>query len=1057
MNDSGRPADPRRFSGYRTIRPTALGGLACLVALYGQTLLPDPLTRSQGTRWYAAGLILLILAWRGTYKNRDPAFFLSAGNEGEAPGNSTDERAGARPIAALTITRWAIIGAALLLNIASVVRLRSAGYESLAGGLGWLASLILLAAASARRGPRLARRTRGTGTDGEHRARLRRFGELAIVLAIFALGLCLRLYRLGDWTSGMHGDEGEVGLDALGILQGHFVSPFQTGWFGQPNFYYWGVALGMKLFGTGLGGLRTFSVLAGALLILPFYPLVRRLFGVRTAILASILLAISDVAIHFSRQEFSNITTPLFLVTGFFFFFSGLRSRRPLPFVLAGYAHTLCLYFYLGGRLTPLIAVAFFAYLMILAPLAGSIRAYRDLRNGDRKSPGRSVAMAALRRQFRNVRPYGRCVVLYALASCCLATPWVAYYFDHRNEWDARVREKLIFNQPVLMAATHGATHDPIFLGVRLPGRRDAPARPVVLERTPLRIKLSRDGFWPRVLWGQLKATLSIFTYHFDASDVYTFTREPVTKPIEAVLVVFGIAWALWRWRDMRMALLSIWFWLTIVVGGALTIDAPYMARLVGILPLLAIFAALVLNKLAAEFIVLCRTEGNGPLGYSVSAIGLIGLMGFLTWQNFTDYYVRYLGTRPFTPTAGMACFVRDFDALVKREGRPAPKYYSLGAHYIYWTYAVNRFLNRNSVGVDMVNASDALPILDNDDRDAVFVVWRTGQEYLPVIKLYYPGGDESFYRYGPRGHEPELFRYYRVKREQIEAGRSVRASYVPARGRAIQRSEGGMGSSGPPPQGLVYPVKAEWRGELFAPAFGRYRFRLESPGPARLILDGTRLLAANGRAPGEAEIVLARGLHEVIASGALPTKDSEVIVQWAAGDSALKPVPRRFLWSGPGRSLLGEIHAVEGPAARSPVIGRRVDGFLGFRDAGPALATSGPLTASWNGVLRISRPGTYFFDVFSNGGSTISIDGKLLVDNRFSGGAPRRKNGELDLRPGKHRFDVQYWWEREIGHLEVSWTPPSGPRAMIGPAELATTGGSWRPEEVEQRKPPPP
>ena len=70
-----------------------------------------------------------------------------------------------------------------------------------------------------------------------------------------------------------------------------------------------------------------FAALAGTLMLMPFYPLVRQWFGVRTAIIASIFLAISDVAIHFSRQEFSNITTPLFLVTGFFFLFRGLRNR----------------------------------------------------------------------------------------------------------------------------------------------------------------------------------------------------------------------------------------------------------------------------------------------------------------------------------------------------------------------------------------------------------------------------------------------------------------------------------------------------------------------------------------------------------------------------------------------------------------------------------------------------------------------------------------------------------------------------------------------------------
>src|SRR5205823_4751947 len=153
---------------------------------------------------------------------------------------------------------------ALLLNLSSVAALRRNDYDSLRAGLGWVASLALLAAAFAGPRPRAPHReavpvaAREEPTDW----RLPRGAEIAIVLALFALA--------------------------------------------------------------------------------------RQLFGVRTAILAALFVAISDVAIHFSRQEFSNVTTPLLLVTGFFLFFRGLRNRRPLLFVLAAYAHEACLYFYLG-------------------------------------------------------------------------------------------------------------------------------------------------------------------------------------------------------------------------------------------------------------------------------------------------------------------------------------------------------------------------------------------------------------------------------------------------------------------------------------------------------------------------------------------------------------------------------------------------------------------------------------------------------------------------------------------------------------------------------------
>ena len=557
-----------------------IGALACGLAFHGQALLRDAATRPRGTGWYATGILLLLLAWKGTDRNRnllsdDAPERSDAADSGATPENRAERRRAAR----IRALRYGVAFLAVLLNVGSVVALRRNGYDSLAAGLGWVASLVLLAAAFAGERARGGRREASGHAEVEEGTDLRlpRAAEIAIFLAILALALGLRLYRLGDWSGGMHGDEGEVGMDALRILNGRPVSPFRTGWFGQPNFYYWGVAIGMKLFGTGLAGLRAFSTVAGTLIILPLYLLARQLFGVRTAILACLFLAISDIAIHFSRWEFSNITTPLLLVTGFFLFFRGLRNRRPILFVLAAYAHASCLYFYLGGRLTPIVAAAFIGYLLVLAPLAGLFPRYRSLRAEDPRRPRVEAIVAAMRRELQVVRPSVRCMLLYAVASLAFATPWIGFYRDHRQFLDARARDKIVFSHAAELAKEYKAEHDPLYLGVRVPRPTDVLPLPIAFERTRLSIALAKDGFWPRVLWGQLKRTLSILTYNNDASSVYTFTKEPVTKPIEAVLVVMGIAWALWRWRDTRMALLSIWFWLTILVGGVLTIDAPYI------------------------------------------------------------------------------------------------------------------------------------------------------------------------------------------------------------------------------------------------------------------------------------------------------------------------------------------------------------------------------------------------------------------------------------------------------------------------------------------------
>src|SRR5438876_9967210 len=63
----------------------------------------------------------------------------------------------------------------------------------------------------------------------------------------------------------------------------------------------------------------------------------------------------------------------------------------------------------------------------------------------------------------------------------------------------------------------------------------------------------------------------------------------------------------------------------------------------------------------------------------------------------------------------------------------------------------------------------------------------------------------------------------------------------------------------------------------------------------------------------------------------------------------------------------------------------------------------------------------------------------------------PQKEGGQIELRPGTHRLELQYFWAREHGYLEVYWTPPGGERAMIGPDELSGKGGLWLPGQVAE------
>src|SRR5438477_7609595 len=173
------------------------------------------------------------------------------------------------------------------------------------------------------------------------------------------------------------------------------------------------------------------------------------------AIIATTLLAFSDIALIVSKEEFTNSTTPTLLVISFYFLFRGLRSRRTLDFVLAGYASVLSLYFYNGGRLAPFLLVMVLAYLFVLMPLLRLPGVYRESRNS---SPGvgalRGLAQAA-RIQIRGSLHYAGQVLALAIACVCFASPFLTYFLDHQAQMNSRSVGVLIFDKQDIMVTKY--------------------------------------------------------------------------------------------------------------------------------------------------------------------------------------------------------------------------------------------------------------------------------------------------------------------------------------------------------------------------------------------------------------------------------------------------------------------------------------------------------------------------------------------------------------------------------------------------------------------------
>jgi 4-amino-4-deoxy-L-arabinose transferase-like glycosyltransferase len=118
-------------------------------------------------------------------------------------------------------------------------------------------------------------------------------------------------------------------------------------------------AIGMRIFGETVYGLRMSSVMVGTLSLVPFYFLTRMLFNRTTALIATSLLAVCHPFIALNRLGINYAQTTLFEVTTFYFLFRGLRSPKWWGFTACGLFMGAGLYLYYASRLVPFVVLGF--------------------------------------------------------------------------------------------------------------------------------------------------------------------------------------------------------------------------------------------------------------------------------------------------------------------------------------------------------------------------------------------------------------------------------------------------------------------------------------------------------------------------------------------------------------------------------------------------------------------------------------------------------------------------------------------------------------------------
>jgi hypothetical protein len=175
--------------------------------------------------------------------------------------------------------------------------------------------------------------------------------ERALLVAILALGVLVRIVARGSVPNGFNQDEASLGYDAWAILKygidrhGIPYPAFLIGYGSGMNALsaYFAMPF-IALFGLSESTIRSVNLLAGLLSLLVFHRLVRRCAGPRVALWAVFLLAICPWHVMMSRWALESNLLPamfLFAVTAMV-----KGAEKPRYFVLASVLFALSLYAY---------------------------------------------------------------------------------------------------------------------------------------------------------------------------------------------------------------------------------------------------------------------------------------------------------------------------------------------------------------------------------------------------------------------------------------------------------------------------------------------------------------------------------------------------------------------------------------------------------------------------------------------------------------------------------------------------------------------------------------
>ena len=215
-----------------------------------------------------------------------------------------------------------------------------------------------------------------------------------------------------------------------------------------------------------------------------------------------------------------------------------------------------------------------------------------------------------------------RWLVTAGIAALATVAPMIGYFWGHWDLFWARTRGTSIFAEGGFKHLSYG---------------------------------YQTDELW-RIVWIQAQRTLPLFNRSGDTSLQYGFRDGGLFEPVTAVLFVLGLAVVLARPTQRRHLLVLLWTIVPVVLGGMLTIDAPFYPRLSGCVPFAALIAAVGLHRTLDSL----RTVAAGRLGAATTLLIAAATLTAVGVNNVRSYFFHYAPQHIHGPGVPLGTWIRE-------------------------------------------------------------------------------------------------------------------------------------------------------------------------------------------------------------------------------------------------------------------------------------------------------------------------------------------------------------------------------------------------------------